>query len=78
MFIGRTQEEIWITLGAKIWSPRNQVGDLDEDIGALMGEISVETLPLDLHLDLETVRPHGPLPLPAMKCIRHFGKCRIE
>jgi hypothetical protein len=48
------------------------VEDPDEAIGAVMGEIPVETHPLDLDLDLETVRPHGPLPLPAMKCIRAF------
>ncbi len=47
-------------------------------IGALMGEIPVETLPLELDLDLKTVRPYGPLPLPAMKCIGHFRSCKIE
>ena len=64
-------------VGARIRSLHKQVEDRDGGIGALMGEIPVEILLLDPDLALETVRPQGPLSLPAMKCIGHFGICRI-
>jgi len=69
--------ETWIILGARSWRLHNLVEDLDEEIGVLMGELLVVILLLDHDLDPETVRPHGPLPPRAMKCIRHFGKCKI-
>jgi hypothetical protein len=78
MFIGQTLGETWIILGARIWRLHNLVGEIEEGIGALMGETLVDTLSLDLALHLEIVPLHDPLPPPVMRCIRHFGKCRTE
>ena len=54
MCIGRMLGETWIILGARSWRLHNLVEDLDEEIGALMGELLVVILLLDHDLDPET------------------------